>query len=145
VSSSHDAEVLGIIHRDLKPANVKVRDDGTVKVFDFALAKILEPVGTTSSLSQSPTITTRAMTQVGVMLGTAAYMSPEQAKGRAAHRATGCVLIATRRRALRSTPRCWLRRSMHAAEHNTCRAAPSSQNSSSIVAVRQPTNRSRRE
>jgi serine/threonine protein kinase len=92
------AHELGIIHRDLKPANVKVRPDGTVKVLDFGLAKAMEPGGISDPhVSQSPTITTPAMTQMGVILGTAAYMSPEQAKGRAADRrsdmwAFGCVV-----------------------------------------------------
>ncbi len=77
------AHERGIIHRDLKPANVKVRPDGTVKVLDFGLAKAMESTGAMSpSVSQSPTITTPAMTQAGMILGTAAYMSPEQAKGR---------------------------------------------------------------
>jgi protein kinase-like protein/WD40 repeat protein len=94
VEAAHEQ---GIIHRDLKPANVKVRDDGAVKVLDFGLAKTLEPVGATPSLSHSPTITTPAMTQAGVILGTAAYMSPEQAKGKPADKrsdvwAFGCVL-----------------------------------------------------
>ncbi len=81
------AHEQGIIHRDLKPANVKVRPDGTVKVLDFGLAKAMEPTGAASShVTQSPTITTPAMTQAGMILGTAAYMSPEQAKGRAADR-----------------------------------------------------------
>jgi serine/threonine protein kinase len=76
------AHEQGIIHRDLKPANVKIRPDGTVKVLDFGLAKALEPTGAMSpNVSQSPTITTPAMTQAGMILGTAAYMSPEQAKG----------------------------------------------------------------
>ena len=92
------AHEQGIIHRDLKPANVKVRPDGTVKVLDFGLAKALEPAGVASSMaSLSPTITTPAMTQTGIILGTAAYMSPEQATGKSADKrsdlwALGCVL-----------------------------------------------------
>jgi serine/threonine-protein kinase len=78
------AHEQGIIHRDLKPGNVKVRADGTVKVLDFGLAKALGPDGSASSADaqNSPTLTARA-TQMGVILGTAAYMSPEQAKGKA--------------------------------------------------------------
>ena len=77
------AHEQGIIHRDLKPANIKLRPDGTVKVLDFGLAKALEPADSAPNLSQSPTITTPAMmTGVGVILGTAAYMSPEQARGK---------------------------------------------------------------
>ena len=92
------AHEQGIIHRDLKPANIKLRPDGTVKVLDFGLAKALEPTSATGiDVTASPTITTPAMTQMGVILGTAAYMSPEQARGRAADKrsdiwAFGCVL-----------------------------------------------------
>ncbi len=76
------AHEQGIIHRDLKPANIKVRPDGTVKVLDFGLAKAMDPVGGVPNMSQSPTITTPAMTHAGIILGTAAYMSPEQARGK---------------------------------------------------------------
>jgi len=92
------AHEQGIVHRDLKPANVKVRPDGTVKVLDFGLAKAMEPARAMSpGFSQSPTITTPAMTQAGLLLGTPAYMSPEQTRGRGADRrsdvwAFGCVL-----------------------------------------------------
>src|SRR5262249_3115612 len=90
------AHEKGVIHRDLKPANVKITRDGKVKVLDFGLAKAMEQVPATM-LSNSPTLISMAGTNVGVLLGTAAYMSPEQTKGRAVDRradifAFGCVL-----------------------------------------------------
>ena len=78
------AHEQGIVHRDLKPANVKVRPDGTVKVLDFGLAKAMEPAtagDARADLARSPTLTAAHGTQLGVILGTAAYMSPEQARG----------------------------------------------------------------
>ena len=104
-SALEAAHEQGIVHRDLKPANIKVKPDGTVKVLDFGLAKNVDarPAG---SPDHSPTITTPAMTMMGVVLGTAAYMSPEQARGRAVDKRTdiwafGVVLyeMLTRKRA----------------------------------------------
>jgi len=90
------AHERGIIHRDLKPANVKLTNDDVVKVLDFGLAKALEGAPSSIDISTSPTIS-RMATQQGVLLGTAAYMSPEQAKGKSVDRradiwAFGCVL-----------------------------------------------------
>ncbi|PYX54450.1 MAG: hypothetical protein DMG76_21720 [Acidobacteria bacterium] len=91
------AHERGVIHRDLKPANVKITPEGTVKVLDFGLAKALDTNTCLSpKSSDSPTLTAAA-TQAGVILGTAAYMSPEQARGKAVDRradiwAFGCVL-----------------------------------------------------
>jgi Tol biopolymer transport system component len=92
------AHEQGVIHRDLKPANIKVRPDGTVKVLDFGLAKALEPKVLSAGRDNSPTITSPAMTQAGVILGTTAYMSPEQARGQPVDKRTdiwafGCVLF----------------------------------------------------
>jgi serine/threonine protein kinase len=66
------------VHRDLKPANIKVRPDGTVKVLDFGLAKEIAALGGGPDASKSPTITSPAHTVAGVILGTAAYMSPSR-------------------------------------------------------------------
>jgi eukaryotic-like serine/threonine-protein kinase len=110
LEAAHEA---GIVHRDLKPANIKVRPDGTVKVLDFGLAKLVAPAesGAVSRVSpvDSPTLTSPAsLTLGGVIVGTAAYMSPEQARGRTVDRradiwAFGCVLfeMLTRRQAFR--------------------------------------------
>jgi Tol biopolymer transport system component/predicted Ser/Thr protein kinase len=76
------AHELGIVHRDLKASNIRLRQDGAVKVLDFGLAKALAPAVDTFSAESMPTITTPAMTSQGVILGTAAYMSPEQARGK---------------------------------------------------------------
>ena len=80
LEAAHEA---GVIHRDLKPASVKVRPDGMVKVLDFGLAKAFEPEAGSVSASMSPTISlTAAATQMGMVIGTAAYMAPEQASGK---------------------------------------------------------------
>jgi serine/threonine-protein kinase len=90
------AHERGIIHRDLKPSNVKLTPDGQVKILDFGLAKALEAESAEEELRNSPTLSAAA-TREGVLLGTAAYMSPEQARGKRVDRradiwAFGCVL-----------------------------------------------------
>jgi hypothetical protein len=94
------AHEAAIVHRDLKPANVKLRPDGTVKVLDFGLAKAIEPAtgSVGDSAANSPTLTSPALTRAGIVLGTASYMSPEQARGKPVDRradiwAFGCVLF----------------------------------------------------
>ncbi len=93
LESAHDQ---GVVHRDLKPANIKIRPDGTVKILDFGLAKAVVGDANEADAANTPTITGMA-TREGIVLGTAAYMSPEQARGRAVDRRTdvwafGCVL-----------------------------------------------------
>jgi len=90
------AHARQIVHRDLKPANIKLRPDGMVKVLDFGIAKAIETQAGISG-PQAPSLTTPAMTQAGILLGTAAYMAPEQARGRPVDQradiwAYGCVL-----------------------------------------------------
>jgi len=79
------AHERGIVHRDLKPANIKIKPDGTVKVLDFGLAKALSDESNPTDISTSPTLTAAA-TKAGLILGTAAYMAPEQARGKAVDR-----------------------------------------------------------
>ncbi len=92
------AHAQSIIHRDLNPANIKLRSDGTVKVLDFGLAKSFEGTPLPPDLTQSPTVLSPASTIPGAILGTAAYMSPEQARGEVVDKRTdiwafGCVLF----------------------------------------------------
>ena len=78
----------GVVHRDLKPSNVKLKSDGLVKVLDFGLAKFGDEAAAAAAGHNSPTMTLAAATRVGVVMGTVAYMSPEQAKGKPVDRRT---------------------------------------------------------
>jgi len=106
LEAAHEA---GIVHRDLKPANIKLKPDATVKVLDFGLAKAWEAESGDSSLSMSPTMTAHA-TAAGVILGTAAYMSPEQAAGVSADRRA--TSFSRARRSHTSSPPCSRTRSI---------------------------------
>jgi hypothetical protein len=95
VDALQAAHAVGIVHRDLKPANIKLRADGTVKVLDFGIAKALDPRAISGP--QALRLTAPAMTEAGIVMGTAAYMSPEQARGKPVDQradvwAFGCVL-----------------------------------------------------